>query len=121
MEHELDPAATALRGAREESGLSDLRFYPPIADAHHDGSRPFDVDVHPVLQRGDRPAHRHLDLRYSLATDRPERAQPSQKSNAVRWFDFDELDALDLEPGVWRMIRTAAVLMGAAPNAPRAR
>lgn len=125
MEHELDPAATALREAREESGLSDLRFYPPIAavhrDAHRDAPRPFDVDVHPVPQRGDRPAHLHLDLRYLLATDRPEQAQPSQESNAVRWFGFDELDALDLEPGVWRMIRKVAVLMGAAPNAPRAR
>lgn len=102
MEHELDPAVTALREAREESGLTDLRFYPQVADP-----KPFDVDVHPVPQQGNRPPHLHLDLRYLLATDQPDSSQVTDESHDVRWFGLDELDALDLEPGMWRMIRKA--------------
>jgi len=71
------------------------------------GVRPFDVDIHIVPQRSDRPEHLHLDLRYLVTTDAPDAISTSDESLDVRWFTWPELDALNLEPGVWRMIRKA--------------
>jgi 8-oxo-dGTP pyrophosphatase MutT (NUDIX family) len=114
MDNDLAPHVTALREAREESGLMDLRFIDATHSstnsgqgASHLGLHPFDVDVHVVPARNDRPEHLHLDLRYLLATEQPDAAQVTDESNDIRWFTLPELDALDLEPGVWRMIRKA--------------
>jgi 8-oxo-dGTP pyrophosphatase MutT (NUDIX family) len=106
MEHETEPHVTALREAREETGLRDLHFLPDV-----DEPKPFDVDVHLVPQQGNRPPHEHLDLRYLLATDQPEQASATHESNEVRWFTFAELESLDLEPGVRRMIRKAQAIL----------
>lgn len=118
MDNDLAPHVTALREACEESGLRDLRFidakYPgsqPLpAGEVSEGERPFDVSVHVVPARDDRPEHLHLDLRYLLATDQPDSAQATDESNAIRWFTLDELDALGLKPGVWRLIHKARTL-----------
>ena len=108
MDNDLEPHVTALREAREESGLMDLAFAPltrATGEGQGVGVRPFDVDVHVVPARNDRPEHLHLDMRYLLATEKPDTMQASDESNDIRWFTLDELRALDLEPGVWRMIR----------------
>lgn len=110
MDNDLEPHVTAFREAREESGLMDLRFTPLprfSGEGSGVGAFPFDIDVHVVPARGDRPEHLHLDLRYLLSTDQPDAAQATDESNDIRWFSLDELDALDLEAGVWRMIRKA--------------
>jgi 8-oxo-dGTP pyrophosphatase MutT (NUDIX family) len=114
MDNDLAPHVTALREAREESGLMDLTFvdatHPSTSSgpgASHLGARPFDVDVHGVPARNDRPDHLHLDLRYLLATEQPDAAQATDESNDIRWFALEELPALNLETGVWRMIRKA--------------
>lgn len=99
MDNDLAPHVTAVREGREETGLSDLRFLGDDADP-----RPFDVDVHVVPQRGERPEHLHLDLRYLLATDQPERARATDESNDIRWFTSAELAELDLDLGVRRML-----------------
>jgi hypothetical protein len=49
----------------------------------------------------------HLDLRYLLTTSAPDSIAASDESLDVRWFTLTELEALNLEPGVWRMIRKA--------------
>ncbi len=108
MDNDLEPHVTALREAREESGLMDLRCALLPQGGHSEmGTSPFDVDVHVVPARNDRPEHLHLDLRYLLATDQPDVAQATDESNAIRWFTLDEIDALDLESGTRRMIRKA--------------
>jgi 8-oxo-dGTP pyrophosphatase MutT (NUDIX family) len=113
MDNDLAPHITALREAREESGLSDVWLLPSDLRGLKDpgglgtAPRPFDVDIHVVPQRGDRPEHLHLDLRYLVTTDAPDAISTSDESLDVRWFRLDELDALNLEPGVWRMIRKA--------------
>jgi 8-oxo-dGTP pyrophosphatase MutT (NUDIX family) len=110
MDNDLEPHITALREAREESGLMDLVFAPlnrAAGEGQVVGVRPFDIDVHEVPARTDRPEHLHLDLRYLLATDQPDAAQATDESNDIRWFAVAELPALNLEPGVWRMIRKA--------------
>lgn len=120
MDNDLAPHVTALREAREESGLDDVRLIPlPRQTGRRSlweegqgvGVRPFDVDIHVVPQRDDKPEHLHLDLRYLVTTDAPDAIATSDESHDVRWFTLDELEALNLEPGVWRMIRKAQQTM----------
>ncbi len=106
-ELELDPAEVALREATEESGLRDLSFVYAGLPVH-----PFDVDVHLIPQRGDRPEHFHLDLRYLLQTANPENAVLTDESNHIQWFNHDALAGLPLEPNVRRMISKASLLLG---------
>lgn len=113
MDNDLAPHITALREAREETGLSDVW----IVDGPHLATpRPFDVDIHLVPRRGERPEHLHLDLRYLIATRQPDAAQATEESNAIRWFGYDDLDALGLEPGVWRMIHKAQAVLEETPS-----
>jgi 8-oxo-dGTP pyrophosphatase MutT (NUDIX family) len=85
---EEDPFVTALREGEEETGLTDLRPWP--------GPDPELVQVVavPVPAGKGEPAHEHLDLRYLLATDRPEDARPENPTAELRWLTVPE--ALDL-------------------------
>jgi 8-oxo-dGTP pyrophosphatase MutT (NUDIX family) len=80
---ESDPWVVARREAREETGLGDLRPWP--------GEEPslFQVAVVTVVAAGDEPAHEHADLRYLVATDRPEDVPPELEGVPLRWVDLD--------------------------------
>ncbi len=93
--HETDPCVTAVREAEEETGLRIA------AEA-----TPFDVDVHAIPARGDRPAHSHFDVRY-LGTVRGMPAPSAAGVDAARWFTRPQADGLDLDPGVRRMLAKA--------------
>jgi 8-oxo-dGTP pyrophosphatase MutT (NUDIX family) len=99
-----DAATVALREAREETGIQGLRL-------HASAPRPLDVDVHPIPARGDEPAHRHLDLRYLVVApdDETPRLAPAE-ARALRWFAWEELATLDLDPGLRRALRAARAL-----------
>ncbi len=105
-----DPERIALREAREETGIPGLVL-------HDSAPRPLDVDVHPIPARGDEPAHRHLDLRYLvIAPDSmPPRLAPAE-ARALRWFAWEELPALDLDPGLCRALRAARAQIGVRPR-----
>jgi 8-oxo-dGTP pyrophosphatase MutT (NUDIX family) len=93
--------AVALREAREETGLDALRLHPSAP-------RPLDVDVHDIPARADEPAHQHLDLRYLvLAPDGGALVRSPSESDDLRWFGWDELDGLDLDPGLQRALAKA--------------
>lgn len=62
-EGEADAARTALREAREESGLRDLELL---------GHGILDVDVHAIPDGKREPGHLHHDVRYLLLTRSPE-------------------------------------------------
>jgi 8-oxo-dGTP pyrophosphatase MutT (NUDIX family) len=81
---EVRPFDIAWREAREETGLDDLVAWP-AAD------RPplIQVVVVPVPANGGDPAHEHADLRYVLATARPERAEAETETTPLRWLDLD--------------------------------
>jgi 8-oxo-dGTP pyrophosphatase MutT (NUDIX family) len=99
----------ALREAREETGIEGLTLHPSAP-------RPLDVDVHPIPARGDEPAHRHLDLRYLVVAphDASLRRQAAEV-RALRWFTWEELATLDLDPGLRRALRAARALLGVRP------
>jgi 8-oxo-dGTP pyrophosphatase MutT (NUDIX family) len=80
-----DPLAIALREACEETGLDDLTPYPDGRLVH--------VAVVPVPASASEPAHEHADLRFVLATGKPDEARPEKPTAAVRWVTFDEAEA----------------------------
>jgi len=75
-----EPAAAALREAREETGLQ-CGWTPRGRELVH-------VDVHPAAH-----GHTHLDLRY-LAAAEGKPAPPAGESQVVRWFAWEEAIAI---------------------------
>ena len=106
---EVDPLAITLREAVEETGLEDLRLWP---DA--DRTELVQAVIVPVPANDKEPAHEHGDLRYVLATDRPEKARPENERATLRWLSVDEALELIDEPNVAELIRRVARLFEAA-------
>jgi len=101
--------AVALREAFEETGIAGLALHPGAP-------RPLDVDVHPIPARGDEPAHEHLDLRYLVvAPPGAEARLNADESHAIRWFGWDELAGLGLDPGLVRALAKARRIVGGPP------
>ncbi|MFF2523365.1 NUDIX hydrolase [Streptomyces liangshanensis] len=75
---ESDPLAVVLREGAEETALPDLVPWPDASLVH--------VAVVPVPARGGEPAHEHADLRFVLATDRPDAARPENPDAVLRWL-----------------------------------
>jgi len=99
--HERDGGEVALREAHEETGLSGLSLHPHAP-------RPLDVDIHEIPARPGEPAHLHLDLRYLICA--PENAElrlAESEAHQIRWFSWDELAQLELDPGLIRAVAKA--------------
>ncbi len=102
---ELRGEDVALREAREETGLDELRLHPAAP-------RPLDVDVHAIPARPGEPAHQHLDLRYLvLAPAGAAHARCQDETDDLRWFSWDELPGLGLDPGLLRAFAKARALL----------
>jgi 8-oxo-dGTP pyrophosphatase MutT (NUDIX family) len=103
---EEDPLEVALREAREETGLADLVPWPD-----GEAAAPVHAVIVPVPARGDEPAHHHGDVRYLLATDRPDDAAPEDAVAALRWLTMEEAIAVTAEDNVRTTLRRAAALL----------
>lgn len=79
---EEDPLAIALREGCEETGLDDLVPWPDARLVH--------VAVVSVAPGAREPAHEHADLRFVLATGRPDEVRPEKPEAALRWLGVDE-------------------------------
>src|SRR6266511_1047970 len=105
-----DEEQAALREAHEETGLPGLTLHPGAP-------RPLDVDVHDIPARGDEPAHEHLDLRYLVvAPERAALAPALAEMRDLRWFAWDEVDALGPDPGLRRALAKARRLCLTDPS-----
>lgn len=99
--------AVASREVAEETGL--------VPRLHPTAPRPFDVDIHTIPARKTDPEHEHLDLRYLFVADPSEPLRGEAAEGAawveggppLRWFPVEEALAMDLDPGLNRMIRKA--------------
>jgi 8-oxo-dGTP pyrophosphatase MutT (NUDIX family) len=80
-------AATALREAREESGLGDLDFDPV----------PVQLDRHAVGFCDPRGTVHHLDVRYAATAQPGAGPAISDESLDVRWWPVDALPTLEQE------------------------
>jgi 8-oxo-dGTP pyrophosphatase MutT (NUDIX family) len=102
---ERDAARTALREAREESGLPDLAFLTP---------RILDVHVHDIPAARGEPAHLHHDVRYALVTRRPSAiAKDDAESLDLAWLTLEEAAERMDEEGSRRALRKLAALLPA--------
>lgn len=103
-EGESDPAATALREGREESGLGDLVLVSPAI---------LDVDVHPIPPGKGEPAHSHFDVRYAALTRAASGARADEaESFGLAWLPPAEAARKMGEPGARRALAKAARLLG---------
>ena len=85
----------AMREAREESGIDEIR---PIHEAI------FDVDVHAIPARGTEPAHEHYDVRFLLEADRKQPLRITPESKALAWVKLADVVQLTRERSVLRMV-----------------
>lgn len=92
----------ALREAREESGLAEVR---PLAAAI------FDLDVHLIPERKGEPAHFHYDVRFLLEADPAQPLVVSAESRDVAWVPLSGIMALNTDASMRRMVaKTARVV-----------
>ena len=93
---EEDVLNVALREAEEETGLRTSLVPSPAI---------FDLDIHPIPQRKDFPAHLHYDIRFRVIADEREPLVISDESTGLKWFDLTELEELTgNNPSVMRMV-----------------
>jgi len=93
---------TALREAREETGLASLGLL---------SSGIFDIDVHRIPPNGDTPGHFHYDIRFILRGDEGEKLKISRESKGLRWVSFEEIPSLaNHSPGILRMLKKSKEL-----------
>jgi 8-oxo-dGTP pyrophosphatase MutT (NUDIX family) len=78
---ESDPLRVALREAAEETGLTDLVPWPDESLVH--------VVLCRVRASATEPAHEHADLRYILATGRPDAIAAENAQSPLRWLTVD--------------------------------
>ena len=91
---ETDPYAVARREAEEETGLDDLVPWP-------DGStEPVHLAVVPVPASATEPADRHADVRFVLATTRPDAIVAESEHAPLRWLTIGEAMELTTEDNV---------------------
>ena len=89
---ETSPLAIALREAGEETGLTDLVPWPDSELRH--------VAIVSVPAGKGEPAHEHADLRFVLATRRPEAATPESPDAPLRWVTPGEARGATSEPNL---------------------
>ncbi len=93
-----DMARTALREAREETGL-DVELKSPT---------PIDVDVHVIPARKDEPEHRHLDVRFLVVAKNPDAlAHDPNESHGAQWLTWEEALARADEAPLKRLLLKA--------------
>ena len=91
-----DLLAVALREAREESGLINVRAA---------GAEIFDLDRHWIPARKTDPAHWHYDLRFLIEADPAEPLIISSESKDLAWVEVARVTTLNPEESMARMVR----------------
>jgi len=91
-----DVLNVALKEAGEETGLT----VKPKSD------RIFDVDIHQIPERKNVPAHLHYDIRFLFTADMDQAPVMNQRETRdIKWVPIGEVEALNDEEGVMRMVR----------------
>jgi 8-oxo-dGTP pyrophosphatase MutT (NUDIX family) len=94
-----DVAAVALQEAQEETGLQTLS----LIHAPGESSTIFDVDVHPIPERGNVPTHLHYDIRFLIQANPHEPFGYSDEIKDVCWVYIKEIIRFSDEESIKRM------------------
>jgi 8-oxo-dGTP pyrophosphatase MutT (NUDIX family) len=84
----------ATREANEETGLMNLSLITPEI---------FDLDIHPIPERKDFPAHEHYDVRYLFKGSMQDTVVVSEESHDVKWIPLDKLESFNNEHSILRL------------------
>ena len=87
---------TAVREAREESGLNHLTVVDPDL---------FDLDIHEIPERPGQAAHLHYDLRFLLEANPALPLVVSEESHDLAWVRLHQLGDYTTEESQLRMAR----------------
>lgn len=100
-----DLAGAALREATEEVGIDGLQVCEPAID----------LDIHEIPERGEEPAHLHLDVRFLVLA--PHGADPTinHESLDARWVTIDDPDQLIASTELRRLV-ARGLSVGMAPE-----
>lgn len=105
-----DVVAVSRREACEESGMSEFELLPG-----EDGSPLLDIDVHVIPARKRDPEHEHHDMRVLLVARDGQELSISEESIDLRWFGWDELEAVgEQDESILRLARKARARLAAA-------
>lgn len=85
---------TAIREATEESGLTSLKFL---------SGKIFDIDVHRIPAKNDKPEHYHYDIRFIFEADDKEEIEISHESIDVKWVELNDIERFNNGESVMRM------------------
>lgn len=107
LEKDATVAEGAMREAREESGLKNIRFHSWSKES----ILPFDVDIHTIPANAKEPAHEHFDVRYLFVTDTPDQILVSEESNSLQWFSVGDLLKKEQSRAMQRQLQKIAVLI----------
>ncbi len=91
-----DLAASAMREAREESGLTKLRLASPGI---------FDLDRHRIPARGVEPEHWHYDVRFLIEANPAEKLVVTNESKDLAWVELARVAELNPGESLARMVR----------------
>ncbi|MGA1599532.1 MAG: NUDIX hydrolase [bacterium] len=85
----------ALREAREESGIAQIRVLSEDI---------FDLDIHRIPERPLEPEHWHYDARFLFQAETPE-FRVSEESHDLCWVPLENLEDFSREASLLRMLR----------------
>jgi 8-oxo-dGTP pyrophosphatase MutT (NUDIX family) len=85
---------TAIREAREESGLLSLKVL---------SEKIFDIDIHFIPGFGEENGHLHYDIRFIFEADEKEDIIISNESKDIAWVDLDNIKELNSSESLIRM------------------
>lgn len=91
-----DLAASAMREAREESGLAKLALV---------SGNIFDVDRHWIPERGAEPAHWHYDVRFLIEADPAEPLTVTNESKDLAWVELARVAEFNSDESLRRMVK----------------
>lgn len=98
-----DLAASALREATEEVGIEGLEVCEPAID----------LDIHAIPERGDEPAHLHLDVRFLVVAPADAAATINHESLDSRWVTTDDAEDLIASDELRRLVDKGLDIAGA--------
>ncbi len=106
---------SAIREAKEESGLNDINFVDIFNFPHctqiEKFPTPFDIDIHAIPARKDEPEHFHYDIRYLLVADESENIVVSEESLDLKWINLSDINKYSEEISTLRQVEKLKYLV----------